>query len=79
VDVAPFFSPCGADFAGDARPDIAPDARIDVAHDSTATCLDGTACIPRGTSLDRDAHSIAVGPFVISTRVQAWCEEYYSY
>lgn len=77
IDVAPVLNPC--QFDATAPAEYAPDARIDVAMNSTATCLDGSECLARGTLLDRDAHSIVVAPFVISTRIQAWCESYYGY
>ncbi|MFN0250001.1 MAG: hypothetical protein ACKV2T_24170 [Kofleriaceae bacterium] len=79
IDVAPFMNPCGDNFAGPTPAEYPPNARVDVAINSTATCLDGTACLARGTLLDRDVRSITVGPFVISTRVQAWCSEYAGY
>jgi hypothetical protein len=79
VDVAPVFDPCVEDFDGPTPTEYPPNARIDVALNSTATCLDGSECLARGTLLDRDIHSIVVAPFVISTRVQAWCEYYAGY
>ena len=79
IDVAPFLNPCDDQYAGPSPSEYAPNARIDTALNSTATCLDGTACVPRGTLLDRDVHSIVVAPFVISTRVQAWCDYVYGY
>jgi hypothetical protein len=79
IDVAPFLNPCGDNYAGPTPAEYPPNARVDVAVDSTATCLDGTACLPRGTLLDRDVRSITVGPFVISTRVQAWCSDWAGY
>lgn len=79
VDVAPFLNPCDDRYDGPTPSEYAPNARVDTALNSSATCLDGTACVPRGTLLDRDVHSIVVAPFVISTRVQAWCDYVYGY
>lgn len=79
VDVAPFLNPCDDQYDGPTPSEYAPNARVDTALNSSATCLDGTACVPRGTLLDRDVHSIVVAPFVISTRVQAWCDYVYGY